>query len=296
MSRTGFTLRLATLATALVVGPATLAPGTAEAPLTSARAGDGPSAAQRYGWRTMQWDFAWEFGESLSDGPYRGANIRGGRWIDQSTGTGRAVKYGGGIEFHSGEVIRNTVTPDFGTTTLTLEGKPARLGRWELRERVRMYNQPQFGDAPGGSPYAFVLELIPADPAAYDCGRHNITIARAPVGGTSVQIGANAGTTRWSKTLTGYRRGATEGRLYAVQVTGRKISWFINGRVVASLGAAAAIPKIPMTVRMRMVGAGAKEMRKSCVLVDWLRNYDLAKGVRHPRAPGLNKGSFGGDC
>ena len=55
---TGFSLRLAALATALVVGPASLAPGTAEAPVTSALAGEGTTAAQRYGWRVMQWDYA----------------------------------------------------------------------------------------------------------------------------------------------------------------------------------------------------------------------------------------------
>lgn len=297
MRTTGLVLRLAALATAFVVGPATLAPGTAEAPLASASApGEGMTAAQRYGWRAMQWDFAWEFGESLSSGAYRGANWRGGRWVDHSTGTGRVVKYGGGIEFHSGEVIRNTMTRDFGTSTLTLEGKPARLGRWELRERIRQYNYTEWGDAPGGGLYTFVVELIPADPAKYDCGRHNITIARAPVGGTTVQIGANAGSTQWSKTLTGYNRPPKEGRNYAVQITGRKITWYVNGWAVATLGAAAAIPDMPMTVRMRMVGDGVKDMRKSYVLIDWVRNFDLNKGVRHGQVPGLAQGTFAGDC
>ena len=65
---TGFTVRLAVLATALVVGPATLAPGTAEAPGSVDRPGasDGTTAAKHYGWGDLQWDFAWEFGESLT--------------------------------------------------------------------------------------------------------------------------------------------------------------------------------------------------------------------------------------
>ena len=154
MRTTGFALRLAALATALVVGPATLAPGTAEAPSdTTARAGDGTTAAQRYQWRTMQWDFAWEFGESLSSGPYRGADIRGGGWQDSSNGTGRVVKWGGGIEFHSGE--RYDGADDRGTTTLTLAGQagpagplgapravPSGRGRWR-RLRVRRRAGPR---------------------------------------------------------------------------------------------------------------------------------------------------------
>lgn len=293
MRTPGFLLRLAVLATALVVGPATLAPGTAEAPAGDLRtgavalAGDGTTAAQRYGWRTMQWDFAWEFGESLTDGAYRGQRSRGGRWVDKSTGTGRVVKYGGGLEFHSGEPIDGA--KDRGDTELTLRGKPARRGRWELRERIRLEEGPR-------TPYAFVVELIPDDPARYDCGAHNLTIARAVVGGTSVKVGVNAGSTSWSKTLTGFRRSEGEGRLYAVQVTGRRITWFVNGRAVASLGARAAIPKMPMTVRMRLDGKGTDEMRKSEVLIDWVRNYDLGKGKRPRRGAALTKGRFGGAC
>ena len=60
------------LATALVVGPATLAPGTAEAPgaPSGGLAGDGTTAAKHYGWGDLQWDFGWEFGESLTSGAY----------------------------------------------------------------------------------------------------------------------------------------------------------------------------------------------------------------------------------
>lgn len=281
----GFVLRLAALATALVVGPATLAPGTAEAPRSGATAlaGDGTTAAQRYGWRAMQWDFAWEFGESLSSPPYRGENIIGGSWVDRTNGTGRVVKYGGGLEFHSGE--RAEGTADVGTTELTLQGKPARRGRWELRERIRL-------DESGGTPYSFVVELIPDDPADRACGAHNVTIARAVVGGSSIKIGVNAGTTSWSRTLNGYRRGEGDGRLYAVQITGRRITWFVNGAAVASLGARAALPKVPMTVRLRLVGDGVKEMQKSEVLIDWVRNYNLERGRRTPRGLTLNRGTF----
>ena len=134
----GFALRLAVLATALVVGPATLAPGTAEAPAPSRAvlAGDGATAAQKWGWRVMQWDFAWEFGESLDSRPYRGVDIRAGRWEAWDNGTGRAVKYGGGIEFHSGYIRNKTVVDHRGTTVLTLRDQAALRGRWEIKERA----------------------------------------------------------------------------------------------------------------------------------------------------------------
>jgi hypothetical protein len=286
MGTTGFALRLAALASALVVGPATLAPGTAEAPRNFAGsavlAGDGTTAAQRYAWRTMQWDFAWEFGESLSSGPYRGADISGGGWDDASDGTGRVVKWGGGIEFHSGE--RYDRTRDFGDTSLTLHGKPARLGRWELRERFRL-------DEAAGADYGFLVELVPEGTKPGDCPAYSLTIARAVPGDGSVRVGVDIGSTAWTKALTGFSRSEGEGRLYGVQVTGRRITWFVNGRAVASLGASAAIPKVPLTVRMSLLGKGDAEMRKTTMLVDWVRNYDLNKGKKPPTGASLTKGS-----
>ncbi|PWN04563.1 hypothetical protein DJ010_02740 [Nocardioides silvaticus] len=287
----GSTLRLLVLATALVVGPATLAPVTAEAPgpVAAARATDGTTAAKRYGWGEAQWDFGWEFGESLGDGAYTGRKFGLGSWSDDSTGTGRVVKYGGGLEFHSGEVAQSTNAPDRGTTTLRLEGLPAKRGRWELRERIHFYPDR---DAPGGKPYRFVVELVPEDPAQYDCGRHNITVADTVVGGSTVKIQANAGGTSWRKTLKGFgRKGDEDDRFYGLQITKKRITWFVNGTAVASLAAAAALPKTPMTVRMRLVGEGNDtEMKKTDIRIDWVRGFDLARGKKTPKGASLTKG------
>ena len=280
---TGFAVRLVALATALVVGPAAIAPGTAEAPGVVARAGDGTTAARQYQWRTMQWDFAWEFGESLGSPPYRGADINGGKWIDHSNGTGRVAKSGGGMEFRSGRYSARVPYADHGDTWVTLEGKPARLGRWELRARSDVLEK-QFAD------YRFVIELIPEDPAGYDCGAHNLTIARITPGtGASVSIGVNAGTAAWTKTLSGYDR--PDGA-YAVQVTNRAITWFVDGKAVAALLSSAAIPQVPMTVRMRLEGKGATEMNDTAVKLDWVRHYDLNKGKRAATGTRLDKGTY----
>ncbi|RHW28790.1 hypothetical protein D0Z08_02785 [Nocardioides immobilis] len=281
---TGFGLRLAALATALLVGPAALAPGTAEAPATSALAGEGTTAAQRYGWRVMQWDYAWEFGEDLDSPAYRGANIRGGKWLDYSTGTGRAVKSGGGIEFHTGE--RYDRTPDFGVTRLTLSGKAESRGRWELKERTRLAER-------GGPDFEFVVELVPEGTAPDECPDYRLTVGRSALGGGSVRIGVNVGARAWTKTLTGYGRTGVTPRLYAVQITRGRITWFLDSRAVASTTAAAAIPKVPLTLRMSVVGSGTTDRDKADVLIDWVRNYDLTKGLRAPTGQSLITGSPG---
>jgi len=284
----GFALRLASLATALVVGPAALAPGTASTPVVTARGEDGATAAQKFGWRNMLWDFAWEFGESLDSHPYRGTVTKAGRWEEFTDGTGRVVKYGGGLEFHTGYVRRGTDEPDRGTIMATLRDLPDQSGRWELRERAETEESDDV-------PYPFVIELIPDDPAGYDCGAHNLTIARVVPGDGSVEIGVNAGTTKWTRTFTGYPQ-SNDNYAFAVQVTGGRITWFISGQAVASLGASAAIPKVPMTLRMRMIGDGDKDMRKATVRIDWARHYDLKRGKLPPRGQALYKGTNTDTC
>ncbi|KAA1427186.1 hypothetical protein [Nocardioides antri] len=282
-----FALRLAVVAAALVVGPATLAPGTAEAPrpTRAALAGDGATAAQTFGWGVMQWDFAWEFGESLDSPPYRGEDIRVGRWTEYSDGTGRVVKYGGGLEFHSG-VIRNRdldALPDHGTTMLTLRDQAAQRGRWEIRERAERLQSPE-------ADYRFIIELIPDDLTADACKR-SITIAEVSPGNGSLKIGASAGDVRWSKTYDSGFPQSGDNYAFGLQITGRRITWFVNGRAIASLGAAAARPSVPMTLRLRLVGDGAKEMDKSQVKLDWVRHYDLTRGKVPPTGATLTQGA-----
>ena len=287
--RTGVIARCATLAVALTVTPSALAPVVADTPVsTAAKSGSRATAAQTYGWGKALWDFAWEFGESFDSRPYRGSDITAGRWIERTDGTGRVVKYGGGVEFHSALVRNGTDEPDVGGSTLTLVDQPADRGRWEIIERSYQYEH----DA---RDYTFLLELIPADPDGYDCGAHNLTIARVSPGDDRVTVGVNAGSAAWDRTFQGFRQNGTS-HTYAVEVTGRRITWFIDGRSVASVDARAAIPQVPMTVRMRLVSDGPAEMNKSVVKVDWVRSYDLERGKVPPRGADLVKGTRDDAC
>jgi len=287
--RVGLVARCATLALALTVAPSALAPVVADAPTsTVAKAGSSGTAAKAYAWGRALWDFAWEFGESFDSRPYRGADIAAGRWIERTDGTGRVVKYGGGVEFQSARIGGGTDESDVGGSTLTLVDQPAERGRWEITERSYQYEG-------AARDYAFVLELIPADPAGYDCGAHNITIARVSPGDDRVTVGVNAGSATWNRTFQGYRQGGAS-HTYAVEVTGRRITWFIDARSVASVEASAAIPRVPMTVRMRLVGDGTAEMNKAVVKIDWVRSYDLKRGTVPPRGADLVKGTYGDAC
>jgi hypothetical protein len=282
-------LRAAVAAAALVVGPAALAPGTAEAPTSThaaQRAGDGATAGQKFAWRAMLWDYAWEFGESLDSRAYRGTSRGGGEWEEYTDGSGRVVKYGGGVEFHSG-VIRNKLdAPDHGTTMLTLHDKGLQQGRWEIKERSE-----RSADLTPGKDYRFVIELVPEDGS--DACANNIRIAEISPGNGTVTIGAKSAGGSWARTVSGYPQSTSNGYAYGLEITGKRITWFLNGQVIGSLGASAARPKVPMTVRMRLVGADRQvEMNKSVVKIDWVRGYNLKRGKVPPTTPAVRTGSY----
>ena len=100
----------------------------------SLRAGDGATAGKINQWGVSLWDFAWEYGESLTSKPWRGSDLEGW-WLDSSTGSGRVAKHNSQLTFDS---QRNWSGPgDVGTTTATLRDNPMTYGRWETRLRIK---------------------------------------------------------------------------------------------------------------------------------------------------------------
>lgn len=287
----GFAARLGVTVLALALGTAALAPGEAQSPSASAPAveraaapgDDDVTAGSRYGWGGALWDYAWELGESLSSPAYRGTKLGGGTWLDRADGTGRAVKYGGGVELQSGPV---GATGDRGSVSLALTGTPDKQGRWEVRERYRTYES-------GNKPYTFVAELVPESEATAKCPSTVITIASSVIGDSTVKIGATRKGKRWEGKLTGYKRAEKEGRLYGIEVTKKQITWFVNGKAVARLRDKKAIPTVPLTFRMRMAGTTSTDMRKTYVLIDWVRHWDLKRGTTAPKAQVITKAKGG---
>jgi len=288
----GFTIRLLAGVLALVLGTAVLGPGEAQAPEAAKKKPvlTEKTAASRFGWGGAMWDYAWELGESLSSSAYRGTNIKGGTWQDRSTGTGRAVRYGGGIEMMTGPIAGYGETANhYGTTSLTLQGKADKVGRWEVRERYRYRKNG------GTRPFTFVFELIPEAENSAACPGQVITVARTVLGTAKVQIGVKNGQKRWSRTFAGYKRPEKKGRVYAVEVRAKKITWFINGQAIASIANKQAMPGVKLTPRMRLIGPNkaqpkGKLMRPTDSLIDWLRHWNLKRGKTAPKGVGLKSG------
>lgn len=255
--------------------------------MTMARAAAGGTAAQRYNWAPSLWDFAWEFGESLTSRPYRGTDRPlKGVWRDRSYGSGRVAKHNGGMVLDS-QRNRGGVG-DFGTTTSTLQGNPMNYGRWEVRMRLKQFEQ-------NAANYRAIIELIPARKRDYHCGAQNITVAEIRATRPEIRIGAKTlrRDRQWSATRSFPNQDLQHA--IAVEVTRGHISWFVDGRVIGTVRSRAAA-RVPRTLRLRLVGEGDREMNTINFISDWQRGFSLDRGRRVASGASLKRSKHGGGC
>jgi hypothetical protein len=253
----------------------------------AARASGSTTASQKYGWRPALWDFAWEFGESLTSRPYRGTDRRG-RWLDSSNGSGRAAKHNGGLMLDSQRGVDGS--GDFGTTAATLQGNPMKYGRWETKLRLKSPER-------NTRDYHVRLELIPARADDYHCGGQNITVADLTPHGSTVTVGAKAfpAGRKWtSRSPIGSLLGPSA--TFSVEVARGHISWFLNGRVIATVRDQRAVSDVPMTLRFSMVGNKQNEMNRTQAISDWQRGFSLERGRQVTSGKAPRRGTYAGGC
>lgn len=260
-------------------------------PPPSGSAAEGTTAASRYGWGQTLYDFAFEWGESLSDKPFRGTRRRG-RWKDTSTGSGRGGRYNGGLFLESkyGKVApRDAGSGDRGTTALTLSRNAQTHGRWEIK--LRSWQIGEYGDR-----YRVRVELIPDDPARRACGARGITLGEFTPTGDKITFGARApdGNRSW----TGVRRNLNTFNTphsLAVEVTADHITWFVDGTPVGTVRDRDALPGVPLTPRLSLVG-GNNEMKHTYAGADWVRAWSMRASHPVTTARALERGRHSISC
>ena len=249
------------------------------------------TAAETFQWRPSLWDYGWTYGESLTDGPSRGSDPVG-HWVDWADGTGRAAKHNGGVMLDTQR--QNSDEDKFdgsrGSTAITMRDNPMKYGRWEVRMRTKSTETHAY------DPHV-LIELVPDAPADYHCGAQTITVADFTPHGSNVQVGARAlaGAKEWSRTV---RDAWTNGSstAFGVEVTKRHISWFIEGRVVATVKSRAAVSDVPMTLRLSLAGRGLDEVNRTQAISDWQRGYSLDRGAQKTNGAPLQQGTHAGGC
>lgn len=275
----------------LLVGGTLVLPGTAGdggAERTAQRAGvPATPASQKYRWQPSLFDFAWEYGESLTDRPGRGTKRQGG-WLDATTGSGRAARHNGGLMLQSkyGVVAPSDAGPgDHGTTSITLEGNAQAFGRWEVRAATWGWSDP-------GRHYLTRIELVPEDDP--DCRARSITVAELERGSSTTRFGAYApaGRRAWTGSRSGIRQGQrTDAHSYAVEVGKKHVTWFVDSRPVGTVRSRAAVPGTPLTLRISLVGDGTAEMQHTYTIMDWVRAFSLERGTQVRSGRALRSGT-----
>ncbi|HEY3529687.1 MAG TPA: glycoside hydrolase family 16 protein [Nocardioides sp.] len=150
----------------------------------------------------------------------------------------------------------------------------ARVGRWEARVRAR---EPQKGT---GAHYRYTWELVPAS-GDDSCGANRIVLGTYSPGDTRVRGSVN--------TLPDHRFTYARKRdlrslawhTYAVEITKRHISWFVDTKVIRTERRRAALSGIRYRPQFVMQSVPGATMRPSFMQMDWVRYYTLKRPNAH---------------
>lgn len=262
------------------------------------------TAAEVFGWRPALWDFAWVAGESLTSPPYRGKakNKNSMWWLDASTGTGRAAKHNGGLELDSqranidsdADCLKNNLHDEAwecssrGSQWVTLQNGARKFGRWEVRVRTKSSDTTR-------KDFRTLLELVPAKNP--DCAGKTITMGNFAAHARKMKFGVKSmrASKKWQKVR---KVGDIENvsLTVAVEVTKRHISWFVNGKVIGTVKRKAAVPRVPLTMRLTQQGRGQEEMNRTQAIFDWMRGFDLSRGKKVKGGAPLKRRPYRAGC
>lgn len=180
-----------------------------------------------------------------------------------------------------------------GSVSATL-GRPAvTTGRWEIRLRSRAHE-----DVAGAADFRVLTELVPADPALTACGARNIGLESYLADGSS-EVGWHVRSAPDIEYVASVplALGDQEWHTFAVEVTPRRVAWFVDAHVVRRERRAPAVVPVARTVRFRMQAVRGSRMNRARMQLDWLRHWSLdAPNDLSVRAPRALLGPYAGAC
>lgn len=195
----------------------------------------------------------------------------------------------GVVQHQNGMLTLNTT--DAGTVSATLDRKGAKTGRWEVRLRSRRYSTE-------GETYRVLTELVPAAPDNFHCGALNIALNDYKIGRSVARFHIrNLPDHQYRGQVTGIDLSMDRWHTYAVEVTPRRISWFVDAHVIHSERRDNALSGVPLTVRFTMQAVPDATMEPSRMQMDWLRYWSLdAPNTKSTKAPRTDHGTYKDAC
>lgn len=178
-----------------------------------------------------------------------------------------------------------------GSVAATMKRHVWDRGRWEIRMRAKRLES-------GNADFVAQAELIPAGNRAYNCGARNIAFASTRLHSKRATHYIRTLPNReFSRTRSHLRLSTDEWHTYGVEVTPRRISWFMDGKVRSTEKRRIALHGVPMVLRLRLLAAPGQTMNKSRLQVDTVRYFTLkSPNKKSVRAPRPTQGTHGGAC
>ncbi len=170
-------------------------------------------------------------------------------------------------------------TASRGTVSATLNRAGQAYGRWETRLRSRVYGKK-------GASYRVLTELVPAADSKERCGELNIGLNRYRPGASKLGFYIRTRPDNLYQATIRRGFGQDQWHTFAVEVTPKRISWFVDSKVIRSETRKDALSGVKYQVRFTMLAVKGKQMRRARMQMDWLRYWSLkAKNEKSTKAP-----------
>jgi len=234
------------------------------------------NAGNTFGWFPTTWYDNWETHDGFR--PYKARHRLPRPWRGYSNGSGLAYVQFAQMTLDSSDSKRpgNFNKPSTGSVKVVRNGRGSRYGRWEIRLRAPVFNRL-------GAAYDVRAELVPRRPALRGNGQHNIGLARFTAGGRSVQVYARNDGLQWQHTKRKMNLGRAKWHTYAVEITRKRISWYIDAHAVAKTRTPRAFTRMRYTPAVTLAGIPGRPMARTKASYDWLRYFKIHKAKERKR-------------
>ena len=194
----------------------------------------------------------------------------------------------GQVRNQHGMLTLNTASK--GTVSATLMRPGRAYGRWEVRLRQRQYGRKH-------TPYRVLTELVPVTEAGEGCGEQNIALNKFTMGKDKVNFYIRTRPDNLYQASMKRGFGQDQWHTFAVEVTRKRISWFVDAHVIRTETRPAALSGRKLRVRFTMLAEPGKHMNKARMQMDWLRYWTLqAPNERSTKAPKTKQTTYTQAC
>jgi len=165
---------------------------------------------------------------------------------------------------------------DQGGTVSTTWSFAATTGRWETRLKLdKMATGPE-----GTTNYTTTVALVPQKAADVHCGAQGITLLKYRPAQPNIAKFAikTLPDNVYGKSLTTERAvGDGQWHTWAVEITAKRISWYVDAEVIAREVRTPAMLNVPLRLKVTLTGVPGASMQSAKAQLDWARYWSLVK-------------------